>query len=107
MSTLVRPKKRVVAVIVRRNLCAAASAFVSVRIRSPVAKLSGHCGVTTTSRHGRVCRPGDGSRLPATADQRHQELEALGRTAAELLLAAINGEPAPGRHTRPCPTGRP
>ncbi|HKS50039.1 MAG TPA: substrate-binding domain-containing protein [Amycolatopsis sp.] len=27
--------------------------------------------------------------------------EKLG-TAAELLLAAINGEPAPGRHTRPC-----
>ena len=30
------------------------------------------------------------------------ELEALGRTAADRLLAAINGEPAPGRHTRPC-----
>jgi len=30
------------------------------------------------------------------------ELDALGRTAAELLLAAINGEPSPGRHTRPC-----
>jgi LacI family transcriptional regulator len=30
------------------------------------------------------------------------ELEALGRTAADLLLAAINGEPSPGRHTRPC-----
>jgi LacI family transcriptional regulator len=30
------------------------------------------------------------------------ELEALGRTAAKLLLAAINGEPSPGRHTRPC-----
>jgi LacI family transcriptional regulator len=30
------------------------------------------------------------------------ELEALGRTAADLLLAMINGEPSPGRHTRPC-----
>jgi len=30
------------------------------------------------------------------------ELQTLGRTAADLLLAAINGEPAPGRHTRPC-----
>jgi LacI family transcriptional regulator len=30
------------------------------------------------------------------------ELEALGRTAANLLLAAINGEPSPGRHTHPC-----
>jgi LacI family transcriptional regulator len=30
------------------------------------------------------------------------ELETLGRTAADLLLAAINGEPSPGRHTRPC-----
>jgi LacI family transcriptional regulator len=30
------------------------------------------------------------------------DLEGLGRTAADLLLAAINGEPAPGRHTRPC-----
>jgi LacI family transcriptional regulator len=30
------------------------------------------------------------------------ELEKLGRTAANLLLAAINGEPAPGRHTHPC-----
>jgi LacI family transcriptional regulator len=30
------------------------------------------------------------------------ELEGLGRTAANLLLAAINGEPAPGRHTHPC-----
>jgi LacI family transcriptional regulator len=30
------------------------------------------------------------------------ELEALGRTAADLLLAAINGAPSPGRHTRPC-----
>ena len=30
------------------------------------------------------------------------ELEGLGRTAADLLLAAINGEPAPGRHTHPC-----
>ncbi|MEU5260361.1 substrate-binding domain-containing protein [Amycolatopsis sp. NPDC021455] len=30
------------------------------------------------------------------------ELEALGRTAADPLLAAINGEPSTGRHTRPC-----
>jgi len=30
------------------------------------------------------------------------QLEALGRAAADLLLAAINGEPAPGRHTQPC-----
>jgi LacI family transcriptional regulator len=30
------------------------------------------------------------------------ELEKLGRTAADLLLAAINGEPAPGKHTHPC-----
>jgi LacI family transcriptional regulator len=30
------------------------------------------------------------------------ELEGLGRTAADLLLAAINGEPAPGRHVSPC-----
>ncbi|MGH3877927.1 MAG: LacI family DNA-binding transcriptional regulator [Actinophytocola sp.] len=30
------------------------------------------------------------------------ELEELGRTAANLLLASINGEPAPGRHTHPC-----
>lgn len=30
------------------------------------------------------------------------ELEKLGRTAANLLLAAINGEPEPGRHTHPC-----
>jgi LacI family transcriptional regulator len=30
------------------------------------------------------------------------ELEKLGRTAADLLLAAINGEPAPGKHTNPC-----
>ncbi|HEX5119943.1 MAG TPA: LacI family DNA-binding transcriptional regulator [Pseudonocardiaceae bacterium] len=30
------------------------------------------------------------------------ELEALGRTAADLLLATINGEPSPGRHSRPC-----
>jgi LacI family transcriptional regulator len=30
------------------------------------------------------------------------ELEGLGRTAANLLLAAINGEPAPGRHAHPC-----
>ena len=30
------------------------------------------------------------------------ELEKLGRTAADLLLAAINGDPAPGKHTNPC-----
>ncbi len=30
------------------------------------------------------------------------DLQALGRTAAELLLAAINGTPSPGRHTHPC-----
>jgi LacI family transcriptional regulator len=30
------------------------------------------------------------------------ELEKLGRTAADLLLAAINGAPAPGKHTNPC-----
>jgi LacI family transcriptional regulator len=30
------------------------------------------------------------------------DLDGLGRTAAEFLLAAINGQPAPGRHARPC-----
>jgi LacI family transcriptional regulator len=30
------------------------------------------------------------------------DLEGLGRAAAELLMAAINGDPAPGRHARPC-----
>jgi LacI family transcriptional regulator len=30
------------------------------------------------------------------------DLEGLGRAAADLLLAAINGHPAPGRHGRPC-----
>jgi LacI family transcriptional regulator len=30
------------------------------------------------------------------------ELKELGRAAADLLLAAINGEPSPGRHPRPC-----
>ncbi|TQS40259.1 LacI family DNA-binding transcriptional regulator [Cryptosporangium phraense] len=30
------------------------------------------------------------------------DLDGLGRSAANLLLAAINGEPAPGRHVRPC-----
>ncbi|GAA0259870.1 LacI family DNA-binding transcriptional regulator [Cryptosporangium japonicum] len=30
------------------------------------------------------------------------DLDGLGRAAANLLLAAINGEPAPGRHVRPC-----
>jgi LacI family transcriptional regulator len=30
------------------------------------------------------------------------DLEGIGRTAAELLLGAINGEPVHGRRTRPC-----
>jgi LacI family transcriptional regulator len=30
------------------------------------------------------------------------DLEGIGRSAAELLLAAINGEPVAGRQTRPC-----
>ncbi len=30
------------------------------------------------------------------------DLEGLGRAAADLLLAAINGDPSPGRHTHPC-----
>ncbi|GAA3382126.1 LacI family DNA-binding transcriptional regulator [Cryptosporangium minutisporangium] len=30
------------------------------------------------------------------------DLDGLGRAAANLLLAAINGEPAPGHHVRPC-----
>ncbi|MGP4101047.1 substrate-binding domain-containing protein, partial [Nonomuraea sp. KM90] len=30
------------------------------------------------------------------------DLEGLGRVAAEMLLAAINGDPAPGRHAHPC-----
>jgi LacI family transcriptional regulator len=30
------------------------------------------------------------------------DLEGLGRAAADMLLAAINGQPAPGRHSRPC-----
>jgi LacI family transcriptional regulator len=30
------------------------------------------------------------------------DLEGLGRAAADLLLDAINGQPAPGRHVRPC-----
>ncbi|HEU5472221.1 MAG TPA: LacI family DNA-binding transcriptional regulator [Actinophytocola sp.] len=30
------------------------------------------------------------------------ELQALGRAAADRLLAAINGSPAPGLHTHPC-----
>jgi len=29
-------------------------------------------------------------------------LDGLGRTAAEMLLAAINGKPSPGRHPHPC-----
>jgi LacI family transcriptional regulator len=28
-------------------------------------------------------------------------LEGLGRSAAEMLLAAINGSPSPGRHDHP------
>jgi LacI family transcriptional regulator len=30
------------------------------------------------------------------------DLEGVGRAAADMLLAAINGQPAPGRHYRPC-----
>jgi LacI family transcriptional regulator len=30
------------------------------------------------------------------------DLEGIGRTAAEQLLAAINGSPAHGQHARPC-----
>ena len=30
------------------------------------------------------------------------DLEGIGRSAAELLLAAINGDPVPGRHARAC-----
>ncbi|MCM4078014.1 LacI family DNA-binding transcriptional regulator [Paractinoplanes hotanensis] len=30
------------------------------------------------------------------------DLEGIGRTAAELLLTAINGQPAHGQHARPC-----
>jgi LacI family transcriptional regulator len=30
------------------------------------------------------------------------DLEGLGKAAADLLLEAINGRPAPGRHVRPC-----
>ena len=30
------------------------------------------------------------------------DLEGIGRTAAELLLTAINGQPAQGQHARPC-----
>jgi len=30
------------------------------------------------------------------------DLEGLGRSAAEMLLAAINGSPSPGRHAHPC-----
>jgi LacI family transcriptional regulator len=30
------------------------------------------------------------------------DLEGIGRTAAELLLGAINGEPVHGRRSRPC-----
>lgn len=41
-----------------------------------------------------------GSQPPLTSLD--MDLEGLGRTAADLLLAAINGEPAPGVHARPC-----
>jgi LacI family transcriptional regulator len=41
-----------------------------------------------------ACRP------PLTSVD--MDLEGIGRAAANLLLAAINGEPAPGRHTHPC-----
>ncbi|MFF5078610.1 LacI family DNA-binding transcriptional regulator [Actinoplanes sp. NPDC000266] len=42
----------------------------------------------------------DGSRPALTSVD--MDLEGIGRTAAELLLSAINGEPAHGRHARPC-----
>jgi LacI family transcriptional regulator len=41
-----------------------------------------------------------GSQPPLTSLD--MDLEGLGRTAADLLLAAINGQPAPGVHARPC-----
>ncbi|WP_173133894.1 LacI family DNA-binding transcriptional regulator [Kibdelosporangium persicum] len=41
-----------------------------------------------------------GSQPPLTSVD--MDLEKLGRTAAELLLAAIGGRPSPGRHTNPC-----
>lgn len=30
------------------------------------------------------------------------DLEGIGRTAAELLLAAVNGDPVHGQRARPC-----
>ncbi|MEV5890648.1 LacI family DNA-binding transcriptional regulator [Nonomuraea fuscirosea] len=42
----------------------------------------------------------EGSQPPLTSVD--MNLEGLGRTAAEMLLAAINGAPSPGRHARPC-----
>jgi LacI family transcriptional regulator, galactose operon repressor len=41
-----------------------------------------------------------GSQPPLTSVD--MNLEGLGRAAAELLLAAINGEPTAGNHVRPC-----
>ncbi|WP_460345141.1 LacI family DNA-binding transcriptional regulator [Actinoallomurus acanthiterrae] len=41
-----------------------------------------------------------GSQPPLTSVD--MNLEGLGRGAADLLLAAINGEPSPGPHVRPC-----
>jgi LacI family transcriptional regulator len=41
-----------------------------------------------------------GSQPPLTSVD--MDLEGLGRAAADLLLSAINGQPAPGRHARPC-----
>jgi LacI family transcriptional regulator len=42
----------------------------------------------------------NGCRPPLTSVD--MGLEGLGRTAAEMLLEAINGRPAPGVHARPC-----
>jgi LacI family transcriptional regulator len=42
----------------------------------------------------------DGSRPALTSID--MDLEGIGRTAAELLLAAINGDAEPGRRARPC-----
>nr|WP_051799185.1 LacI family DNA-binding transcriptional regulator [Catenuloplanes japonicus] len=42
----------------------------------------------------------DGCQPPLTSID--MDLEGIGRTAAEMLLDAINGSPVPGRHRRPC-----
>ena len=42
----------------------------------------------------------EGSLPPLTSID--MNLEGLGRSAAEMLLASINGSPSPGRHVRPC-----